>query len=47
MPKDKVEHFVIKLPESPLKSGEAEVGIEIPDVERYWIVSAALVLYKK
>jgi hypothetical protein len=47
MPKDKVDHFVIKLTESPLKDGEHEVTIEIPGVQRYWVVSAALVLYKK
>jgi hypothetical protein len=47
MPKDKVDHFVIKLPELPLQSGDHEITLEIPEVQRYWIVSAALVLYKK
>ena len=47
MPKDKVDHFVIKIPESLIKSGEHEVVLEIPEVTRYWVVSAALVLYNK
>ncbi len=47
MPKDKVNHFVIKLPESPLKKGKHTVTVEIPGIKSYWVVSAALVLYEK
>jgi hypothetical protein len=40
-PKDKVESFIINLPN--IKPGEHQISVEIPSVTSYWIISLSLI----